>query len=91
MLLFKVTAYFRKGKMKNQNEQLTKLYDQFKNEGLAQEEKILATARAEAASLLEETRKKIASEMKTAQETLRTQVPQLSGEIASRVLGRNIG
>jgi F-type H+-transporting ATPase subunit b len=78
------------GKMKSQNEQATALYEQFKSQGQAEEDRIVAAAREEAARLMEQTRIKISTDIKQAREVMRAQIPQLSGQIASRVLGRDI-
>jgi F-type H+-transporting ATPase subunit b len=78
------------GRMKRHNEKAAAIYDQLKNEGHADEERILTQAREHASLLIEQTRTKINSDMTVAKEALRAQVPHLSSSIASSVLGRDV-
>ncbi|MDZ4677306.1 MAG: ATP synthase F0 subunit B [Oligoflexia bacterium] len=78
------------GRMKRHNESAADIYNVLKSEGHAEEEKLLLQARERANLLIEQARKKISTDMVTAREGLRAQVPQLSSTIASQVLGRDI-
>jgi F-type H+-transporting ATPase subunit b len=78
------------GKMKKQNEVADQEYSKLKSAGAKEEEKLVSEARIRANKLLDETKKKISSEVTKTKEELRTQIPQISGLIASRLLGRNL-
>ena len=78
------------GKIKKQNEEAELVFSRFKAEGTVEEDKIISQARSQAAQLMDETKKEIAREMSSAKEELRSQIPQISGLIASRLLGRNL-
>jgi F-type H+-transporting ATPase subunit b len=77
-------------KMKAQNESATVVYNKLKQEAQSEEEKLVTAARAKSSELVDQTKKKIATDIAVSRDNLRGQVPQLSGLIASRVLGRDL-
>ena len=78
------------GQVKRQNEKGTAIYEKLKAEGVAEEDRLIGAARAEASRLMDQVKKQIQTDMGTAKESLKAQVPQLSKLIASRVLGRDL-
>ena len=78
------------GQVKAQNAKAASIYDQLKAEGQAEEDRLVAGAKKQATQLLDETRKKIQTDMAAAKEGLKAQIPQISRQIASRVLGREL-
>ncbi len=64
--------------------------DEIRKEGLAREAEILQKAQEEANRFLDEMKGKIQEESQTARAGLRIQAQNLSREIASKMLGRNI-
>lgn len=54
------------------------------------EAKIMAEARAETTRILDEGKKKIEAEIATLRSDVDQQIPELAGQIASRVLGREV-
>ena len=78
------------GQVKAQNEKASSIYDKLKAEGLAEEERLVAQAKALASEVLEQTKRKIQEDMIAAQDALKGQIPQISRQIASRVLGRDL-
>ena len=64
--------------------------DQLRAEGVKKETEILALVRAQAASTIDEGRKTIAGEAKTARTGLDTEASALGKAIATRVLGREV-
>lgn len=54
------------------------------------EAQIMAEARAETTRILEEGKKKIEAEIATLRSDVDKQIPELAGQIASRVLGREV-
>ena len=78
------------GQVKAQNEKATAIYDKLKAEGLAEEDRLVAAARAQGSDVLDQTRALIQKEMGVAKTALKEQIPQLVRQIASRVLGREI-
>jgi ATP synthase F0 subunit b len=85
----KLVAQFQE-QLKKQNETCQSIYEKIKNEGLQEEERILSAARTQGSELIDQTKKKIASELKSAKESLKAQIPELGELIASRVLGRDL-
>jgi F-type H+-transporting ATPase subunit b len=65
--------------------------DKLRAEAQRLEAQILADARAEAAKLVEEGKKKLDAERKTIRAELSARAPQIARDIASRVLGRELG
>ena len=78
------------GKVRSQNEKLTDTFAEFKKRGAAEEERLLAEARARAQALMTENNARIAKEIGAAQKDLETQVPALANAIAAKVLGREL-
>ncbi len=64
--------------------------DEIRKEGLAREAEILQKSQGEANRFLDEMKGKIQEESQTARAGLRIQAQNLSREIASKMLGRNI-
>ncbi|MBX3232896.1 MAG: H(+)-transporting ATPase [Labilithrix sp.] len=64
--------------------------DQLRAEGAKKEAEIMARVRAQTAATLEQGRKAIADEAKTARAALEAESAALGGAIASRVLGREV-
>ena len=64
--------------------------DKLRAEAQRLEAQILADARAEAAKLVEEGKKKLDVERKTIRAELSARAPQIAKDIASRVLGREL-
>jgi F-type H+-transporting ATPase subunit b len=65
--------------------------DKLRDETKALEAKIMAEARAESARILETGKARITAEVELLRKELREGQPQLAAEIASRVLGREVG
>lgn len=78
------------GRMKSQNEKAQTIYNQLRNEALAEEEKLVAAARDRANKIIEDTRLKITREIEAGRRTLESQIPELSSLTASQVLGRDL-
>jgi len=64
--------------------------DQIRAEGTKKEAEILARVRAQAAATIDEGRKALAGDAKTARAALETESTVLGSTIASRVLGREV-
>ena len=65
--------------------------EKLRNETKALEAKIMAEARAESARILETGKARITAEVEQLRKELRDAQPALASEIASRVLGREVG
>jgi F-type H+-transporting ATPase subunit b len=65
--------------------------DKLRDETKALEAKIMAEARAESARILDTGKARITAEVEQLRKELRDGQPQLAAEIASRVLGREVG
>ena len=78
------------GKVRRQNEKLTETFAEFKKLGAAEEERLLAEARARAQAMMAENHARIAKEIAQVQKDLETQVPALANAIATKVLGREL-
>jgi F0F1-type ATP synthase membrane subunit b/b' len=76
--------------MKQFNEKANAIFSKLRDEGLAEEQRILTEAREAAAKVLEQTRKTVSHELSQAREELKTQIPLLSNKMASRILGREL-
>ena len=66
------------------------LRERIRQEGEAEEDKIIKAAREKSGDLVAEVREKIAAEFKEAQAGLRAESSKLGREIAARVLGRAV-
>ena len=77
-------------KMKKQNEAAQGIYEKIKKEGMEEEDRLIAGARKLGSDLVDQAKKKVSTELLAAKESLKSQIPQLSELIASRVLGRDI-
>lgn len=65
--------------------------EKLRNETKVQEAKIMAEARVESARILETGKARITAEVEQLRKELHEGQPQLAAEIASRVLGREVG
>jgi F0F1-type ATP synthase membrane subunit b/b' len=77
-------------RMKEQNAAAQAVYDKLKGEGQAEEDRLIQVSRKLGQDVVEQSKKKVASELGAAQLKLKSEIPHLSELIASRVLGREI-
>jgi F-type H+-transporting ATPase subunit b len=77
-------------KLQAHNQEAAKISEKIKLEGAQQEEKILSEARTRSTEIVEETRSKVTKDIGAARESLKSQVTQMSRNMASRVLGREL-
>lgn len=78
------------GKMKDQNEQVLEVFNQIKNEGKSEEQKLITTARNRAEKLIAEANDKIAKEIQGVKTQLEKTIPELSRATAKKLLGRDV-
>ncbi len=78
------------GHMKKQNEAATEVYDKLRLEGTKEEERLLAEAKAKSNQMMDQAKKKVTSEIAIARDALKAEIPNLSSQIASRILGREL-
>lgn len=65
--------------------------EELRDEGRAKERELLSQVRAEIADALNEARGKIDEQEARARQSLATQVEAIAGEMASKILGREVG
>ncbi|MBK9293682.1 MAG: hypothetical protein IPM57_04435 [Oligoflexia bacterium] len=77
-------------KLKNQNEKILHLFGQLKSEGVAEEHKLLLSARQNAEKVLNQANQKITQEVALAKKELQQKLPEFSKAAASKLLGRSL-
>lgn len=78
------------GKVKKQNEEALHIYTKFKQDGVAEEQKLIATARTKAEKVVYDTNLKISLEIEQTKKELAKMIPEISRQAATKILGRNL-